>query len=116
MEMVSIKSHVAVKTIHKINILWYQQRILFLLWYLFCSTGKINMEEFIKGAQQDPWLLNMFKLDMNPAGWVLEQRRRSAHFWNVKAQQFSKCLKLFCKRIYTKTESCAKIKTDLAII
>ncbi|XP_026233521.1 guanylyl cyclase-activating protein 2-like [Anabas testudineus] len=44
------------------------------------GDGKINMEEFIKGAQQDPWLLSMFKLDMNPAGWVLEQRRRSAHF------------------------------------
>ena len=46
----------------------------------FCSTGHINMEEFIRGAQQDPWVLNMLKLDMNPAGWVLEQRRKSAHF------------------------------------
>ena len=38
------------------------------------------MEEFIRGAQQDPWVLNMVKLDMNPARWVMEQRRRSAHF------------------------------------
>lgn len=98
MEMVSIKSQVAVKTIIDIlNILWYHQRIFILLWYLFCSTGKINMEEFIKGAQQDPWLLNMFKLDMNPAGWVLEQRRRSAHFWNLKEQLFPTCLKLLSK-------------------
>ncbi|KAF3686728.1 Guanylyl cyclase-activating protein 2 [Channa argus] len=44
------------------------------------GDGKINVEEFIRGAQQDPWLLSMFKLDMNPAGWLLEQRRRSAHF------------------------------------
>ncbi|XP_034434542.1 guanylyl cyclase-activating protein 2-like [Hippoglossus hippoglossus] len=44
------------------------------------GDGQINMEEFIRGAQQDPWVLNMLKLDMNPAGWVLEQRRRSAHF------------------------------------
>uniref|UniRef100_A0A3Q3JX26 Guanylyl cyclase-activating protein 2 n=1 Tax=Monopterus albus TaxID=43700 RepID=A0A3Q3JX26_MONAL len=35
---------------------------------------------FFRGAQQDPWLLSVFKLDMNPAGWVLEQRRKSAHF------------------------------------
>ncbi|XP_022604922.1 guanylyl cyclase-activating protein 2-like [Seriola dumerili] len=44
------------------------------------GDGHINMEEFIRGAQQDPWVLNMLKLDMNPAGWVLEQRRKSAHF------------------------------------
>ncbi|KAI3377382.1 hypothetical protein L3Q82_008572 [Scortum barcoo] len=44
------------------------------------GDGYINMEEFIRGAQQDPWVLNMLKLDMNPAGWVLEQRRKSAHF------------------------------------
>lgn len=106
MEMVSMKSQVtftmcestlekSVKaTIDRLNILWYQQRILILLWYLFCSTGKINMEEFIRGAQQDPWLLSMFKLDMNPAAWVLDQRRRSAHFWNVEAQLFPMCVQL----------------------
>ncbi|XP_038557721.1 guanylyl cyclase-activating protein 2-like [Micropterus salmoides] len=44
------------------------------------GDGKINMEEFIRGAQKDPWVLNMLKLDMNPAGWVLDQRRRSAQF------------------------------------
>ena len=44
------------------------------------ATGHINIDEFIKGAQQDPWVLNMLKLDMNPYGWVLEQRRKSAHF------------------------------------
>ncbi|XP_056464154.1 guanylyl cyclase-activating protein 2-like [Gadus chalcogrammus] len=42
--------------------------------------GHINLHEFIRGAQQDPWVLNMLKLDMNPAGWVLERRRMSAHF------------------------------------
>lgn len=47
---------------------------------LTCLTGYISTEEFIRGGQQDPWLLNMLKLDMNPAGWVMEQRRKSAHF------------------------------------
>uniref|UniRef100_A0A8C2WB45 Guanylyl cyclase-activating protein 2 n=1 Tax=Cyclopterus lumpus TaxID=8103 RepID=A0A8C2WB45_CYCLU len=42
------------------------------------GDGHINLEEFIRGAQEDPWVLNMLQLDMNPAGWVLEQRR--AHF------------------------------------
>ncbi|CAL8244192.1 unnamed protein product [Lota lota] len=44
------------------------------------GDGQINIYEFIKGAQQDPWVLNMLKLDINPYGWVLEQRRKSAHF------------------------------------
>ncbi|XP_029901476.1 guanylyl cyclase-activating protein 2-like [Myripristis murdjan] len=44
------------------------------------GDGHITMDEFIRGAQEDPWVLNMLKLDMNPYGWVLEQRRKSAHF------------------------------------
>ncbi|XP_056269662.1 guanylyl cyclase-activating protein 2-like [Pseudoliparis swirei] len=44
------------------------------------GDGHINLQEFIRGAQGDPWVLNMLQLDMNPAGWVLEQRRGSAHF------------------------------------
>ncbi|XP_033972860.1 guanylyl cyclase-activating protein 2-like [Trematomus bernacchii] len=44
------------------------------------NDGHINMEEFIRGAQLDPWVLNMLQLDMNPAAWVLEQRRKSAQF------------------------------------
>uniref|UniRef100_A0A4W5PUN6 Guanylyl cyclase-activating protein 2 n=1 Tax=Hucho hucho TaxID=62062 RepID=A0A4W5PUN6_9TELE len=42
--------------------------------------GHFTLEEFIKGAQGDPWIMNMLQLDMNPYGWVLEQRRKSAHF------------------------------------
>ncbi|XP_075881702.1 guanylyl cyclase-activating protein 2-like [Nelusetta ayraudi] len=44
------------------------------------GDGNISIDEFIRGAQQDTWLLNMLKLDMNPARWMLEQRRKSAHF------------------------------------
>ncbi|XP_024151644.1 guanylyl cyclase-activating protein 2 [Oryzias melastigma] len=44
------------------------------------NDGCVSMEEFIKGAQADPWVLKMLSLDMNPAGWVLENRRKSAHF------------------------------------
>ncbi|XP_015244944.1 guanylyl cyclase-activating protein 2-like [Cyprinodon tularosa] len=47
----------------------------------FDRDGHITLEEFVKGAQQDSWVLNMLRLDMNPAGWVLEQnRRKSANF------------------------------------
>ncbi|XP_037553624.1 guanylyl cyclase-activating protein 2 [Nematolebias whitei] len=42
--------------------------------------GTVSMDEFIKGAQQDPWVLSMLRLDMNPTGWLLAQRRKSAYF------------------------------------
>ncbi|KAM9766117.1 guanylyl cyclase-activating protein 2-like isoform 2-T2 [Menidia menidia] len=44
------------------------------------GDGQVSMEEFLRGAQQDPWVLTMLRLDMNPAGWVLEHRRKSATF------------------------------------
>lgn len=44
------------------------------------GDGSISVEEFIKGAKQDPWLLNMLKLDIKPTIWMIEQRRKSAHF------------------------------------
>lgn len=50
---------------------------------LECSaplTGTVSMDEFIKGAQQDPWVLSMLRLDMNPTGWLMAQRRKSAYF------------------------------------
>ncbi|TSL75310.1 Guanylyl cyclase-activating protein 2 [Bagarius yarrelli] len=44
------------------------------------EDGQITLEEFLAGAQNDPWILNMLRLDMNPYSWVVEQRRKSAHF------------------------------------
>ncbi|XP_048119087.1 guanylyl cyclase-activating protein 2-like [Alosa alosa] len=44
------------------------------------GDGQITLEEFLEGAQKDPWILNILRLDMNPSGWVLEQRRKSAFF------------------------------------
>ncbi|XP_068596509.1 guanylyl cyclase-activating protein 2-like [Brachionichthys hirsutus] len=38
------------------------------------GDGQISVEEFLKGAQQDPWVPRIQKLDLNPAGWVLDQR------------------------------------------
>ncbi|KAJ7994719.1 hypothetical protein DPEC_G00252400 [Dallia pectoralis] len=40
----------------------------------------ITLDEFVEGAKRDPWVMNMLQLDMNPYGWVMEQRRKSAHF------------------------------------
>lgn len=76
---------------------WLHTLTFAMLCNCFCSAGHINMEEFIKGAQQDTWLLSMLKLDMNPAEWMMEQRTKSAHFWkNVKTT--------FPSPVYTKSD------------
>lgn len=56
------------------------------LFLILCNcvnlSGQITLEEFLAGAQKEPWILNMLRLDMNPYSWVMEQRRKSAHFWD----------------------------------
>ncbi|XP_043938351.1 guanylyl cyclase-activating protein 2-like [Protopterus annectens] len=44
------------------------------------GDGQLSLDEFIQGAQKDVWVLKMLQLDMNPCGWVMEQRRKSALF------------------------------------
>ncbi|XP_028812473.1 guanylyl cyclase-activating protein 2-like [Denticeps clupeoides] len=34
------------------------------------GDGQISLEEFLDGAQRDPWVRNFLKLDMNPCFWV----------------------------------------------
>ncbi|MBN3311483.1 GUC1B protein, partial [Atractosteus spatula] len=44
------------------------------------GDGQLTLDEFIEGARKDKWVLTMLQLDINPYGWVLEQRRKSAMF------------------------------------
>ncbi|KAJ7994718.1 hypothetical protein DPEC_G00252390 [Dallia pectoralis] len=41
------------------------------------KDGQISLEEFMDGAQKDPWLLDQLSLDVKPCGWFLEQRRKN---------------------------------------
>ncbi|XP_071373316.1 guanylyl cyclase-activating protein 2-like [Centroberyx affinis] len=34
------------------------------------GDGQITLDEFVQGAQRDPWLQNFLRLDVNPCGWV----------------------------------------------
>ncbi|AWP01110.1 putative guanylyl cyclase-activating protein 2-like [Scophthalmus maximus] len=36
------------------------------------QDGQISLSEFMEGAQQDEWVMNMLKLDVNVTGWVLQ--------------------------------------------
>lgn len=62
-----------------------------LLSYLSCSvspscvlptsyTGQLSLDEFIDGARKDKWVMKMLQMDVNPGGWISEQRRKSALF------------------------------------
>ncbi|XP_028647175.1 guanylyl cyclase-activating protein 2-like isoform X2 [Erpetoichthys calabaricus] len=44
------------------------------------GDGQLSLDEFLQGAQKDVWVMKMLQLDINPSGWVLDQRRKSAMF------------------------------------
>ncbi|KAM6980265.1 guanylyl cyclase-activating protein 2-like [Aplochiton taeniatus] len=39
------------------------------------KDGEITLEEFMDGAQKDPWVLEQLQLDIRPRGWFLEQQQ-----------------------------------------
>lgn len=45
----------------------------------FCSScdssGQISLEEFIEGAEKDPWVMDQLKLDIGPCEWFIEQQK-----------------------------------------
>lgn len=47
---------------------------------LFSYTGQLSLDEFIDGARKDKWVMKMLQMDVNPGGWISEQRRKSALF------------------------------------
>ncbi|NXN17486.1 GUC1B protein, partial [Indicator maculatus] len=44
------------------------------------GDGQLSLDEFIDGARKDKWVMKMLQMDINPGGWVTEQRRKSAMF------------------------------------
>lgn len=43
-------------------------------------AGQLSLDEFIDGARKDKWVMKMLQMDVNPGGWITEQRRKSALF------------------------------------
>lgn len=44
------------------------------------GDGQLSLNEFIEGARRDKWVMKMLQMDVNPSGWISQQRRRSAMF------------------------------------
>ncbi|XP_007897747.1 guanylyl cyclase-activating protein 2 [Callorhinchus milii] len=44
------------------------------------GDGHLSLDEFIDGARRDKWVMKMLQMDVNPGGWINEQRRKSALF------------------------------------
>ncbi|XP_028257858.1 guanylyl cyclase-activating protein 2-like [Parambassis ranga] len=40
------------------------------------KDSQISLEEFMEGAQKDPWVMNQLKLDIGPCEWFMEQKER----------------------------------------
>lgn len=38
--------------------------------------GQISLEEFIEGAERDPWVMEQLKLDLGPCKWFREQQQK----------------------------------------
>uniref|UniRef100_A0A3B3ZCP0 EF-hand domain-containing protein n=1 Tax=Periophthalmus magnuspinnatus TaxID=409849 RepID=A0A3B3ZCP0_9GOBI len=43
------------------------------------NDSEISLEEFIDGAEKDPWVLNQLKLNIGPCEWFMEQQDMSAN-------------------------------------
>ncbi|KAL7878442.1 hypothetical protein AOLI_G00094160 [Acnodon oligacanthus] len=39
------------------------------------NDGDISLEEFLEGAQRDPWVKNFLSLDANPSCWIQNQQQ-----------------------------------------
>ncbi|XP_070687466.1 guanylyl cyclase-activating protein 2-like [Pempheris klunzingeri] len=37
---------------------------------------QISLEEFIEGAEKDPWVMDQLKLDIGPCDWFMEQQEK----------------------------------------
>uniref|UniRef100_A0A8C0WY54 Guanylyl cyclase-activating protein 2 n=1 Tax=Castor canadensis TaxID=51338 RepID=A0A8C0WY54_CASCN len=44
------------------------------------GDGQLSLNEFIEGARRDKWVMKMLQMDVNPGGWITQQRRKSAMF------------------------------------
>ncbi|NXT23879.1 GUC1B protein, partial [Syrrhaptes paradoxus] len=44
------------------------------------GDGQLSLDEFIDGARKDKWVMKMLQMDVNPGGWISQQRRKSALF------------------------------------
>ncbi|XP_029904290.1 guanylyl cyclase-activating protein 2-like [Myripristis murdjan] len=41
------------------------------------KDGQISLEEFIEGAEKDPWVMEQLKLDIRPCSWFLEHKKKT---------------------------------------
>ncbi|XP_019593903.2 guanylyl cyclase-activating protein 2 [Rhinolophus sinicus] len=44
------------------------------------GDGQLSLNEFVEGARRDKWVTKMLQMDVNPGGWISQQRRKSAMF------------------------------------
>ncbi|GAA6222893.1 guanylyl cyclase-activating protein 2-like [Lates japonicus] len=40
------------------------------------NDSQISLDEFIEGAEKDPWVMDQLKLDIGPCDWFIEQQNK----------------------------------------
>ncbi|XP_030650085.1 guanylyl cyclase-activating protein 2-like [Chanos chanos] len=55
------------------------------------GDGQISLEEFLDGAQKDPWVLGFLKLDVNPSRWLHSHQKKSNGLKVTKQETHSTC-------------------------
>ncbi|KAM6949964.1 guanylyl cyclase-activating protein 2-like [Lycodopsis pacificus] len=41
------------------------------------NDSQISVEEFMEGAERDPWVMDQLKLDIGPCDWFIEQQEKN---------------------------------------
>ncbi|KAL7862668.1 hypothetical protein SRHO_G00116520 [Serrasalmus rhombeus] len=47
------------------------------------KDGQISLSEFIEGAQKDPWIMDLLKLDVDASGWFREKWKKKTRCQDV---------------------------------
>ncbi|XP_053100786.1 guanylyl cyclase-activating protein 2 [Hemicordylus capensis] len=42
------------------------------------GDGQLSLDEFIDGARKDKWVMKMLQIDVNPGGWIVDQKRKGS--------------------------------------
>ncbi|EHB10842.1 Guanylyl cyclase-activating protein 2 [Heterocephalus glaber] len=44
------------------------------------GRGQLSLDKFIEGTRRDQWVMKMLQIDVNPGGWISQQRQKTAVF------------------------------------
>lgn len=77
------------------------------IWFIVTLLGQISLEEFIEGAEKDPWVMEQLKLDIGPMDWFIKQQEENP--WVVNDCREQPALAMV-KNVFTQRIFCSKFE------